>query len=140
MPWLALLARRKVTLVGAALLALMLTAGLSAPFLAGNPTRMDVSVRLSRPSATHWFGTDDVGRDVFSRVVYGARLSLMVGTAVVTLSLVVGVSCGLVAGYYRALDNGVMRVMDRTSKRPARSAPPISPSSAVTCCRTASRR
>ena len=110
--WLALLGRRKVTLVGAALLALMLSAGLSAPFLAGNPTRMDVAVRLSRPSATHWFGTDDVGRDVFSRVVYGARLSLLVGAAVVTLSLVVGVSCGLVAGYYRALDNGVMRIMD----------------------------
>jgi peptide/nickel transport system permease protein len=111
-PWLALLARRKVTLVGAALLALMLTAAVSAPFLAGNPTRMDVSVRLSRPSAAHWFGTDDVGRDVFSRVVYGARLSLLVGAAVVTLSLVVGVSCGLAAGFYRALDNPVMRVMD----------------------------
>jgi peptide/nickel transport system permease protein len=111
-PWLALLARRKVTLVGAALMALMLAAGLSAPFLAGNPTRMDVAVRLARPSAAHWFGTDDVGRDVFSRVVHGARLSLLVGTAVVTLSLVVGVSCGLAAGYYQTLDNGVMRIMD----------------------------
>ena len=109
---LTLLARRKITLVGAALMAVMLTAGLSAPLLARNPTRMDVSVRLARPSAAHWFGTDDVGRDVFSRVVYGARLSLLVGAAVVTLSLVLGVSCGLVAGFYRTLDNGVMRVMD----------------------------
>jgi peptide/nickel transport system permease protein len=119
MRWLALLARRKVTLVGAALLALMLTAGLSAPFLAGNPTRMDVAVRLSRPSATHWFGTDDVGRDVFSRVIHGARLSLLVGSAVVAFSLVVGVSCGLIAGYYRRLDNTVMRVMDGLMAFPA---------------------
>jgi peptide/nickel transport system permease protein len=117
-PWLALLARRKVTLVGAALMALMIVASLGAT-LAANPRRMDVSVRLARPSAAHWFGTDDVGRDVFSRVVHGARLSLMVGAAVVTLSFVVGVSCGLVAGYYRALDNGVMRVMDGLMAFPA---------------------
>ena len=62
--WLTLLARRKVTLVGAALMALTVAAGLGAPLLATNPTRMDVSVRLARPSAAHWFGTDDVGRDV----------------------------------------------------------------------------
>ena len=117
--WLTLLARRKVTLVGAALMALTIAAGLSAPLLASNPTRMDVSVRLARPSAAHWFGTDDVGRDVFSRVVHGARLSLVVGAAVVTLSFVVGVSCGLVAGYYRALDNAVMRVMDGLMAFPA---------------------
>ena len=116
--WLALLARRKITLVGAALMALMLVAALGAT-LAANPRRMDVSVRLARPSAAHWFGTDDVGRDVFSRVVHGARLSLLVGAAVVTLSFVVGVSCGLVAGYYRALDNGVMRVMDGLMAFPA---------------------
>ena len=116
--WLALLARRKITLVGAALMALMLVASLGAT-LASNPRRMDVSVRLARPSASHWFGTDDVGRDVFSRVVHGARLSLLVGAAVVMLSFVVGVSCGLVAGYYRALDNGVMRVMDGLMAFPA---------------------
>jgi peptide/nickel transport system permease protein len=80
---------------------------------------MDVSVRLARPSAVHWFGTDDVGRDVWSRVVHGARLSLLVGAAVVTLSFVLGVSCGLVAGYYRALDNAVMRVMDGLMAFPA---------------------
>jgi peptide/nickel transport system permease protein len=80
---------------------------------------MDVSVRLARPSTAHWFGTDDVGRDVYSRVVHGARLSLLVGTAVVTLSFVVGLSCGLVAGYYRALDTAVMRVMDGLMAFPA---------------------
>lgn len=117
--WLMLLARRKVTLVGAVLMALTFAVGVGAPLLAGNPTRMDVSVRLARPSAAHWFGTDDVGRDVFSRVVHGARLSLVVGAAVVTLSFVVGLSCGLVAGYYRALDTAVMRVMDGLMAFPA---------------------
>ena len=117
--WLTLLARRKITLVGAVLMALTVTAGLGAPLLAGNPTRMDVSVRLARPGAAHWFGTDDVGRDVYSRVVHGARLSLVVGTAVVTLSFVVGLSCGLVAGYYRGLDTAVMRVMDGLMAFPA---------------------
>ncbi|PYN14674.1 MAG: hypothetical protein DME05_14550, partial [Candidatus Rokuibacteriota bacterium] len=65
------------------------------------------------------FGTDDVGRDVFSRVIHGARLSLLVGSAVVAFSLVVGVSCGLIAGYYRRLDNVVMRVMDGLMAFPA---------------------
>ena len=116
--WLALLARRKITLVGAALMALMIVASLGAT-LAANPRRMDVSVRLARPSAAHWFGTDDVGRDVFSRVVHGARLSLLVGAAVVMLSFVVGVSCGLIAGYYPTLDNAVMRVMDGLMAFPA---------------------
>ncbi len=117
--WLTLLARRKVTLVGAVLMTLTCAVGVGAPLLAGNPTRMDVAVRLARPGAAHWFGTDDVGRDVYSRVVHGARLSLAVGAAVVTLSFVVGVGCGLVAGYYQVLDNAVMRVMDGLMAFPA---------------------
>jgi len=93
--------------------------GTLGPLVAGNPTRMDVASRLAPPSAVHWFGTDDVGRDVFSRVIHGARLSLLVGSAVVAFSLVVGVSCGLIAGYYRRLDNVVMRVMDGLMAFPA---------------------
>ncbi|PYN58040.1 MAG: peptide ABC transporter permease [Candidatus Rokuibacteriota bacterium] len=116
---LARLARRKITLIGAALMAVMLVLGTLGPLVAGNPTRMDVASRLAPPSAVHWFGTDDVGRDVFSRVIHGARLSLLVGSAVVALSLVVGVSCGLIAGYYRRLDNVVMRVMDGLMAFPA---------------------
>ncbi|PYN01871.1 MAG: peptide ABC transporter permease [Candidatus Rokuibacteriota bacterium] len=116
---LARLARRKITLIGAALMAVMLVLGTLGPVVAGNPTRMDVASRLAPPSAVHWFGTDDVGRDVFSRVIHGARLSLLVGSAVVALSLVVGVSCGLIAGYYRRLDNVVMRVMDGLMAFPA---------------------
>jgi peptide/nickel transport system permease protein len=117
--WLGVLARRKITLVGVVLMVLVVVVGLVAPFIAVSPTHMDVSARLTRPGAAHWFGTDDVGRDVFSRVVHGARLSLLVGVAVVVFSFVVGLGCGLVAGYYRRLDNVVMRVMDGLMAFPA---------------------
>jgi peptide/nickel transport system permease protein len=117
--WLRLLARRRVTLVGLALVGLALVTGVLAPLVAGDPLRIDVARRLTAPGAAHWFGTDDVGRDVWSRVVYGARLSLLVGTAVVALSLAIGQACGLVAGYYRRLDNAVMRVMDGLMAFPA---------------------
>ena len=117
--WLALLTRRKTTLIGVVIMAAMLAVGLLAPVIGGNPAHMDVAGRLAAPSRVHWFGTDDVGRDVWSRVVYGARLSLLVGITVVALSFVVGVICGVVAGYYRGLDNVVMRVMDGLMAFPA---------------------
>src|SRR5262245_35140676 len=117
--WLVLLARRRLTLIGAILMTGVLALGLLAPLIAGNPVLMNVAARMSAPSAVHWFGTDDVGRDVWSRVVYGARLSLVVGAAVVGLALGLGMVCGLVAGYYRRLDNVVMRVMDGLMAFPA---------------------
>jgi peptide/nickel transport system permease protein len=117
--WTVLLIRRKTTLAGAILMALMLLLGILAPLIAGDPAHMDVSGRLAAPGRAHWFGTDDVGRDVWSRVVYGARLSLLVGAAVVALSFVVGIVCGVVAGYYRRLDNVVMRMMDGLMAFPA---------------------
>ena len=117
--WLTLITRRKTTLLGAVLMLLMLVIGTLAPVIAGDPGHMDVAGRLTAPSRAHWFGTDDVGRDVFSRVVYGARLSLLVGAAVVAFSFAVGVTCGLVAGFYRKLDNPVMRVMDGLMAFPA---------------------
>jgi len=117
--WLSLLSRRKITLVGAVIMVAISVLAVLAPFIAGDPGRMDVASRLSRPSAMHWFGTDDVGRDVLSRVVYGARLSLLVGIWVVALSFVLGVGSGVVAGHFRALDNVVMRVMDGLMAFPA---------------------
>jgi len=117
--WLRLLARRRATLVGLALVSGVLFVGVLSPLLAGDPLRIDVARRLTAPGQAHWFGTDDVGRDVWSRVVYGARLSLLVGAAVVALSFVMGLGCGLVAGYYRRLDNLVMRVMDGLMAFPA---------------------
>jgi peptide/nickel transport system permease protein len=117
--WLTLLTRRKTTLIGAVLMLLMLLVGALAPVIGGDPGHMDVAGRLQAPSRAHWLGTDDVGRDVWSRVVYGARLSLLVGAAVVVFSFAVGVVCGMVAGYYRRLDNVVMRVMDGLMAFPA---------------------
>jgi peptide/nickel transport system permease protein len=117
--WVVLLTRRKTTLAGAILMTLMLALGVLAPLIAGDPAHMEVAGRLAAPSRAHWFGTDDVGRDVWSRIVYGARLSLRVGGAVVVLSFLVGVACGVVAGYYRRLDNVVMRVMDGLMAFPA---------------------
>jgi peptide/nickel transport system permease protein len=117
--WIVLLARRRTTVVGAVLMMLMIGVGVLAPLIGGDPAHMDVAGRLAAPGRAHWFGTDDVGRDVWSRVVYGARLSLLVGVAVVVLSFVVGVVCGTVAGYYRRLDNVVMRVMDGLMAFPA---------------------
>jgi peptide/nickel transport system permease protein len=117
--WLVLLSRRKITLIGAVIMVGIGALALLAPLVASDPARIDVAARLIRPSPGHWFGTDDVGRDVLSRVVYGARLSLLVGSAVVALSFVLGVSSGVVAGYFRALDNVVMRVMDGLMAFPA---------------------
>ena len=117
--WLRLLARRRATLIGLALVSGVLFVGVLSPLLAGDPLRIDVARRLTAPGQAHWFGTDDVGRDVWSRVVYGARLSLLVGAAVVALSFVMGLGCGLIAGYYRRLDNLVMRVMDGLMAFPA---------------------
>lgn len=117
--WLAVLARRKITLAGALLVLAMTLVGALAPVIAGDPDFMDPAGRLATPGRTHWFGTDDVGRDVYSRVVYGARLSIVVGGAVVLLSLALGLGCGLVAGFYRSLDNPVMRVMDGLMAFPA---------------------
>src|SRR2546425_2498615 len=117
--WLSRLVRRRATVVGLVLLAVTTLVGVLAPVIAGDPLRMEVSARLTAPGAAHWFGTDDVGRDVWSRVVYGARLSLLVGAAVVVLAFAVGLVCGLAAGYWRRLDNPVMRVMDGLMAFPA---------------------
>src|SRR5205807_3073308 len=117
--WLSRLVRRRATVVGLVLLGVTTLVGALAPVIAGDPLRMEVSARLTAPGALHWFGTDDVGRDVWSRVVYGARLSLLVGAAVVGLSFAIGVVCGLAAGYYRRLDNVIMRVMDGLMAFPA---------------------
>jgi peptide/nickel transport system permease protein len=117
--WLRVLGRRRATLIGLALVTGVVVVGLLSPVLAGDPLRIDVARRLTAPGSAHWFGTDDVGRDVWSRVVYGARLSLLVGAAVVALSFVLGLGCGLTAGYYRRLDNVVMRVMDGLMAFPA---------------------
>ena len=95
-------------------------AAVFAPSLATHdPLRSAVAIRLQAPSGAHYLGTDGFGRDVFSRVLYGARVSLGVGLAVVVLSTVFGTVTGLVAGYYRRLDGPIMRVMDGLMAFPA---------------------
>ena len=106
-------ARRNPTIVaGAALLALMAIVAVSAGLIAGDPQFLNPSERLRAPSALHWFGTDHLGRDVFARTVFGARVSLVVGIAVAILAIAFGLAIGLVAGYYRRVDAPVMRLMD----------------------------
>ena len=116
---LRVLTRRKVVLVGAVLIVLTAAVGLLAPVIAVDPGRMEVADRLKAPGPAHWFGTDDLGRDVFARVVYGARLSLLVGMAVVALAVGAGLTAGLAAGYFRRLDNVIMRTMDGLMAFPA---------------------
>jgi peptide/nickel transport system permease protein len=111
--------KRKIVAVGAVLVVITALVGIFAPMVSVDPSRMDVAARLQRPGAAYWFGSDDLGRDVFARVVYGARLSLMVGVAVVSFAFAVGLTSGLVAGYFRKLDNVIMRIMDGLMAFPA---------------------
>lgn len=102
--------------LGAALAALLVVAAVAAPLLARHdPTAIDLSQQLVRPSAQHWLGTDIQGRDVFARLLYGARISLAVGLGAQLVALLVGGTLGLVSGYYgRWIDEVVMRVADVT--------------------------
>jgi peptide/nickel transport system permease protein len=113
------LGRRRTAVVGVVLTLAVAAVGGLAPLIAWDPQHMDVAARLSPPGDLHWFGTDDLGRDVFSRVVFGARLSLLVGAAVAVFALLVGTACGLAAGFYGRLDNAIMRVMDGLMAFPA---------------------
>ena len=113
-------ARRNPTIViGGTILAAMTLVALCAPLLPADPRLMNPINRLKPPSAEFWFGTDHLGRDIFTRCVYGARISLLVGLAVATSSVVFGLVIGLAAGYFRRLDNVVMRVMDGLMAIPA---------------------
>jgi peptide/nickel transport system permease protein len=106
--------RKNPTLVLGALLLLLMTAlALAAPYLATHdPQDIDPLTRLQTASAEHYFGTDALGRDVFSRAVWGSRVSLVVGLTVAVLASTIGVLLGLVAGFVRWADGPVMRVMD----------------------------
>ena len=105
--------RKNPTLVLGAVLLLMAALALAAPALATHdPEDIDPSARLEAPSAEHRFGTDALGRDVYSRALLGGRISLVVGCTVAALATVFGVVLGMVAGFVRRADGPVMRVMD----------------------------
>lgn len=106
--------RRNPTIaIGAVLLAVLLVIAVLAPWIAhSDPLKIAPVNRLRQPSERWWFGTDQFGRDVFSRTVYGARISLIVGLSVAAISSVLGLALGLACGYFRRVDGVVMRVMD----------------------------
>ena len=107
------LRRHPTAIVGAAVLMIMILIAIFAPWLGTiDPQAVAPIRRLKPPSAEFWFGSDMLGRDVYSRVLYGARVSLLVGLAVAFFSTLVGLAIGLVTGYIRWLDAIVMRIMD----------------------------
>lgn len=109
----ALFKRYPFAVIGAATLILMGFIAIFASYLATvDPQAVTPLNRLKPPSWDNWFGTDALGRDVYSRVMYGARVSLTVGVAVAILSTVIGMAIGLVTGFVRWLDPIVMRIMD----------------------------
>src|SRR5438105_1354358 len=95
------LLRNRLAAFGVVLVCLFVIFALFAPLIAPrDPAQLDLAMRLERPSHGHWFGTDELGRDILSRVIYGARISMLVGISVVAGSLLLGVIFGSIAGYY----------------------------------------
>jgi peptide/nickel transport system permease protein len=113
-------ARRNPTIVaGGFILALIAALALAAPLFAGDAITMNPALRLRPPSEMNWLGTDHLGRDVFARTVFGARVSLLVGISVSAMSITVGLFIGLMSGYFRKVDAVAMRLMDGLMAIPA---------------------
>ena len=105
--------RHPTIVVGGLMVSLMICMALLAPYLGTkDPTALAPARRTREPSALYWFGTDMLGRDVYSRVVYGARISLLVGFSVSFLAAVMGTTIGMISGFFRRADVIVMRFMD----------------------------
>ena len=106
--------KQRLGLIGGGILCMLLLVALLAPVLAPyDPLAQDLYQRLQSPSTDHWFGTDDFGRDILSRIVYGSRISLRIGLIAISLALMGGTLFGLVAGYRGGMvDMLIMRLMD----------------------------
>ena len=106
--------RNPTALVGLIIVALLLLAALFAPWLSGqSPIAQDLANRLASPSATHWFGTDELGRDILARTLYGARVTLTIVVLVSVLVAPIGLAVGTVAGYMGGwIDATLMRITD----------------------------
>jgi peptide/nickel transport system permease protein len=105
--------RHQVALISIGILSLVILSALLAPLSPYSPTGQNPANDLAPPSVEHWFGTDDLGRDVFTRTLYGGRISIMVGLLATALSLMVGVVVGAAAGYFGGwIDNVLMRITD----------------------------
>ena len=111
--FLGFVTRHPTMALGSLLLLLMVLVAVFAPWLATkDPTALAPAMRTRNPSASAWFGTDMLGRDVYSRVLYGARVSLTVGFGVAFFASIIGLAIGLVSGFVRWADSIIMRVMD----------------------------
>jgi peptide/nickel transport system permease protein len=111
--FLKILLRRKAVLAGVVILGVITLAAIFAPFLSPySPGKLSLAARLQAPSGLHVFGTDDFGRDIFTRLLYAGRLSLTVGFSVVVVSAVLGVTLGVLAGFFRRLDTPIARLID----------------------------
>ncbi|TQF84185.1 ABC transporter permease [Elioraea sp. Yellowstone] len=105
--------RHPSIVLGGALLVTMIVIAITAPLLSSvDPQALAPARRVRHPSAEYWFGTDMLGRDVYTRVIYGTRVSLIVGFAVAVLSSLLGLVVGLVSGFIRMADGVIMRIMD----------------------------
>ena len=108
------LKKNKAALVGGFLIILFIITAFVGPLLLSqDPNEVQVANKLQPPSAEHWFGTDNYGRDIFTRIIYGMELTLRVGFLSVAIGGAVGVVFGIVAGYYGGwIDTVIMRIMD----------------------------
>jgi peptide/nickel transport system permease protein len=115
------LLRQKSAVIGASILTLFIITAIFAPLVATHdPRDADITARLKGWSQEYYFGTDKVGRDIFSRIVYGSRISIKVGLVAMTFSISIGALLGVIAGYYGGwLDNSIMRVMDMMLAMPS---------------------
>ncbi len=114
------LLHHRMFVTGLILFGIVALAALLAPWIAPvDPNRLAMRFRFLPPSLDHLFGTDNFGRSLWSRVIWGARLSMVIGSAVVVINAVFGTLIGAAAGYYRALDNVVMRINDALMAFPA---------------------
>ncbi len=118
--WFKRVLRARSFLLGFAATSFMIMVAVAAPSISGaSPTDMDTDRILQGPSDRHPFGTDTFGRDTYSRVVHGARISIGVGLGVAVVTAVAGVALGTLAGFYRVLDGPIMRTMDLLMALPA---------------------
>jgi peptide/nickel transport system permease protein len=114
------LLRHRLFVSGLALFGIILLAAIFAPWLAPtDPNKLGMRFRFLSPDLAHPFGTDNFGRSLWSRVIWGARLSVLMGSAVVVLNAIFGTLIGALAGYFSRLDNGLMRVNDALMAFPA---------------------
>lgn len=112
--------RHPTIVIGGVILTLIALVALLAPFIATkDPAALSPALRTRAPSLAAWFGTDMLGRDIYSRVVYGARVSLIVGFGVAICASIIGLAIGLVSGFVRWADNIIMRMMDGMMAIPA---------------------